>query len=32
VAGRNLDLSAVAAEDTGLTLVGADVVDAEVLE
>src|SRR5215212_11431777 len=32
VAGRNLDLSAVAAADIGLTLVGADVVDAEVLE
>jgi rare lipoprotein A len=32
VVGRNLDLSAVAAEDIGLTLVGADVVDAEVLE
>jgi rare lipoprotein A len=32
VAGRDLDLSAVAAKDIGLTAVGTDVVDAEVLE
>ena len=32
VAGRDLDLSQVAAEDIGLTTVGTDVVDAEVIE
>jgi rare lipoprotein A len=32
VAGRDLDLSEVAAKDIGLTAVGTDVVDAEVLE
>jgi len=32
VAGRDLDLSEVAAEDIGLTTVGTDVVDVEVLE
>lgn len=31
VAGRDLDLSEVAAEDIGLTAVGTDVVDVEVL-
>jgi rare lipoprotein A len=32
VAGRDLDLSQVAAEEVGLTAVGTDVVDVEVLE
>jgi rare lipoprotein A len=32
VAGRDLDLSQAAAEDIGLTSVGADVVDVQVLE
>jgi Lytic transglycolase len=32
IAGRELDLSAIAAEDIGLAPVGADVVDVEVLE
>jgi rare lipoprotein A len=31
VAGRDLDLSQVAAEDIGLTTAGTDVVDVEVL-
>jgi rare lipoprotein A len=32
VAGRDLDLSQAAAEAVGLTTVGTDVVDVEVLE
>jgi rare lipoprotein A len=32
VAGRDLDLSQAAAEEVGLTAVGTDVVDVEVLE
>ena len=32
IVGRELDLSAIAAEDIGLAPVGADVVDVEVLE
>ena len=32
VAGRDLDLSQVAAEDIGLTAAGADVVEVEVIE
>jgi peptidoglycan lytic transglycosylase len=32
VAGRNLDLSQVAAEDVGLTAVGTDAVEVRVLE
>jgi peptidoglycan lytic transglycosylase len=32
VGGRDLDLSQVAAEEIGLTTVGADVVDVKVLE
>ena len=32
VAGRDLDLSQAAAEEVGLTTVGTDVVDVEVLE
>ena len=32
VAGRDLDLSLAAAEEIGLTTIGIDVVDVEVLE